>query len=84
MSDQSTPTGEHDSATYYYVCADGASNTPCPVHFPGAQPMPDNWMDEYKSPTPQGITDATSVGGAAETQSSELDERDQNLVEPQR
>lgn len=44
---------EKDSATYYYVCEDGAYNAnPCPIHFPGATSMPDDWESTYVPPVP--------------------------------
>jgi len=51
-----------NSPWFYYVCADGASNTPCPTHFPGAEAVPDNWLETYVSPTPPGSADEASIG----------------------
>jgi hypothetical protein len=53
---------EKDASWFFYHCAHGASNSPCPYHFPEDSPvMPDNWAETYVSPGPPGITDTVAV-----------------------
>lgn len=63
------------SPMYFYNCAHGASNNPCPIHFGGFdandeplhKPMAENWYETYKPPPPEdpdadpGLTDSVSV-----------------------
>lgn len=53
-----------DSGRYYYHCAHGASNDPCPEGcFPrDAKKMPANWLKTYEPETPPGVTDASNLG----------------------
>lgn len=49
------------SSMFYYVCQHGASNTPDGC-FPGAEPVPDDWMSDpqYLPKSDPGTTDAVS------------------------
>lgn len=64
MATKKPPTEEQrDASFYFYHCAHGASNTPCPYHFPEGSPeMPHNWMDTYVPPGPPGATDEAAIG----------------------
>lgn len=57
------------SGFFFYSCAHGASNEPCPEHHPGQPVMPQDWMKTYQPATPDqpevlpgGIHDSASVG----------------------
>lgn len=49
------------SPLFFYNCAHGASNDPCPEHFPGQEKMPKDWLATYKPPVSPGLSDSVLV-----------------------